>query len=196
MEAIVTETLITALHIDATTVSTQTGVDRALIDVLALICHPDLLVSGWTDAHEGSDEVLALVLAVVRWCGAFVYIYAVSSVRSQSVSVRTDTPEGTRRIVTPEGALVANLETLVHILADLVHARSETLVAETLEASVDIRTGSVTTYVLDSQTLVVVDATSATRVQDVSRRTLAPERAISVYALPTGASVRHEEALV
>lgn len=96
----------------------------------------------------------------------------------------------------PECTLVAKLQTLVHILADLIHPRSESFVAGALEAAVDVRAGPVTANVLIGEALVVVDATSATGIQDVARGTLAPEGTVGVYALAAGTGVWHEEALV
>lgn len=95
-----------------------------------------------------------------------------------------------------EGALVAELEALVHVLADLVHSRGESLVARALETPFDVRARPVPAYVLLGQAFVVVHAPPPTRVQHVATRALASERAVRVYALATRASVRHEQALV
>ena len=38
---------------------------RALVNVLALVCHANLAVSLRADAHERSDDVFAVVAAVV-----------------------------------------------------------------------------------------------------------------------------------
>lgn len=119
-----------------------------------------------------------------------------SRVGSQSVAIRADASEGARGVVTPEGALIAQLETLVHVLADLVHSRGESFVTRTLETPVDVCARPVAAYVLLGQAFVVIHAPSPTRVQHVARGALASERAIRVYALATRASVRHEEALV
>lgn len=61
--------------------------------------------------------------------------------------------------------------------------RRESVVARTLEATVDVTTSAVTTDVLDSQTLIVVHAPSSGLIQHISRRALASERAICVDAL-------------
>lgn len=183
------------------------------------------MVSRWTDAHEGTDKILALILAIVGRGRTLVHVwnnnnrswlkiiaeklclpnnnsgrreetYAMSRVRGQSVAVGADASEGARGIMASEGALVAQLQTLVHVLADLVHARGESFVARTFEAPFDIGARPVPAYVLLGQALVVVHATSAARVQHVAGGALASEGAIRVYALATCASVRHEEALV
>lgn len=119
-----------------------------------------------------------------------------SRVRSQSVAIRADASEGTRGVVATEGALVAQLETLVHVLADLVHSRGESFVARTLETPFDVRARPVAAYVLLGQAFIVVHAPSPTRVQHVARGALASEGAIRVYALATRASVWHEQTLV
>lgn len=119
-----------------------------------------------------------------------------SRVRSQSVAVRADASERARGVVATEGALVAELEALVHVLADLVHSRGEPLVARALETPFDVRARPVPAYVLLGQAFVVVHAPPPTRVQHVATRALASERAVRVYALATRASVRHEQALV
>lgn len=119
-----------------------------------------------------------------------------SRVRSQSVAIRADASEGARGVVATEGALVAQLETLVHVLADLVHSRGESFVARTLETPFDVRARPVAAYVLLGQAFIVVHAPSPTRVQHVARGALASERAIRVYALATRASVWHEQTLV
>lgn len=54
---------------------TETGINGALVDILALVRHSYLLVARRTDAYEGADEILALESAVVRRRGAFVDIW-------------------------------------------------------------------------------------------------------------------------
>lgn len=54
---------------------TKTGVDGALVDVLALVHHSYLLITGRTDAYEGADEIFALESAIVRRRRAFVDIW-------------------------------------------------------------------------------------------------------------------------
>lgn len=86
------------------------------------------------------------------------------SVWSQSVAVRANTPEGTRRVVTPECTLVAQFQALVHILAHLVHPRGETLVTNAFETAVNIAARSVPAYILLNQAFVIVYTASAARV--------------------------------
>lgn len=74
LETVVAPTLVTALQIHAATIPTESRINSTLIDVLTLIYHPDLLVPGRADAHEGPNEVLALVLAVIRWRSTFIHI--------------------------------------------------------------------------------------------------------------------------
>lgn len=119
-----------------------------------------------------------------------------ASVECQSVSVRTDATEGSRRVVASEGALIAHFQALVHVLADLIGAWRKTVAARTLETAVDVATCAITADVLHAQALVVVHAPSPGLIQHVSRRTLASERAVRVDAFATGTSVRHEQALV
>lgn len=54
---------------------TETGIDGAFIDVLALVRHSYLLVTGRTDAYEGADEIFALESAIVRRRRAFVDVW-------------------------------------------------------------------------------------------------------------------------
>ena len=124
------------------------------------------------------------------------FTYTMSSIGSQGVTIGANTPEGTRRIMTSEGTLVADFQALVHVLANLVHPRGESFVAGTLETTFDVRARSVATYVLLGQAFVVIHATSTSRVQYVSRGTFAPERAISVDTLAVSTGVWHDETLV
>lgn len=119
-----------------------------------------------------------------------------AAVRRQGVAVRADAAEGARRVVAPEGALVAQLQALVHILADLIGARRESIVAGALETAIDVAAGAVAADVLHAQALVVIHAAPAGLVQHVSRGTLAPERAVRVDAHAAGTGVRHEQTLV
>lgn len=119
-----------------------------------------------------------------------------AAVRREGVPIRTDAPEGTWRVVTPEGALIAQFQALVHVLAHLIHSRRESVVARALEAAVDVAAGAVAADILHVQALVVVDATSPGLVQHVSRRALAAKRTVRVDALAARTSVRHEQALV
>lgn len=119
-----------------------------------------------------------------------------ASIRSQGVTVWTDASEGARCVVAAESALVAEFQALVHVLADLVHSRSEPVVAGALETTVDVSAGSIAAYVLLGQAFVIVHAASSARVQHVSRGTLASEGAIGVYALAACTRVRHEQTLV
>lgn len=85
-----------------------------------------------------------------------------SSIGSQSVTIRTNASERTRRIVTPERALVADFQTLVHIFANLIYSRSESFVTGTLETTVNIRARSIATDILLGQAFVIINATPAT----------------------------------
>lgn len=98
--------------------------------------------------------------------------------------------------MTPERTLVAHLQALVHILADLVHTRRESFIAGAFETTVYVCARPITAYILHGKTLVVVYAASSGRVQHVSRGALAPEGTVGVYALATGTCIRHEQALV
>ena len=93
--------------------------------------------------------------------------------------------------MTPEGALVTDFQALVHVLAHLVHSRGESFVAGTLETTFDVGARSVATYVLLGQALVVIHATSTSRVQYVSRGAFAPEGAISVDTVAISTGVWH-----
>lgn len=98
--------------------------------------------------------------------------------------------------MTPEGALIAHLQTLVHVLADLIGTRCETVVTRTFEAAVDVAAGAVAANVLHAQALVVIHATPPGFVQDVSGRALASERAVRVDTFAAETGVRHEQTLV
>lgn len=126
----------------------------------------------------------------------FLITYAMAAVRRQGVTIRTDASERAWRVVAPEGALIAHLQAFVHVLADLVGTRGETLVTETLETAVNVAAGAVSANVLHGQALVVIHATPSGLVQDVSGRTLASERAVRVDALAADTSVRHEQTFV
>lgn len=114
----------------------------------------------------------------------------------QSVSIRANAPEGTRRIVAPEGALIAQLQALVHIFAYLMSSGRVSVIARALEAAVDVAASAVTADILHGQTLVIIHTSSPGLVQHVSGRTLAPERAVRVDTLATETGIRHEQALV
>lgn len=75
LEAVVAEALVTPVQVNATAVLAEAGVDGALIDVLALVRHPYLLVARRADAHEGTDQILALEFTVVRRRRAFVDVW-------------------------------------------------------------------------------------------------------------------------
>lgn len=98
-----------------------------------------------------------------------------AAVGRQSVTIRADAAERARRVVTPEGALIAHLQALVHVLADLIDTGCVTVVARALETAVDVAAGAVAADALHAQALVVIHATSPGLVQDVSCRTLASE---------------------
>lgn len=74
LETVVAETLVAPFQVNATAVLTEAGVNSALVDILALVRHPYLLVTRWTDAHKGADQILALEPTVVRRCRAFINI--------------------------------------------------------------------------------------------------------------------------
>ena len=80
---------------------------------------PNLLISLWTDAHEVSNEVFALIFAVVGWCLALIHVLAVPSVCPERVAVRADAAERALHIVAPEGALMGQLLALVNVFARL-----------------------------------------------------------------------------
>lgn len=98
-----------------------------------------------------------------------------AAVGRQSVTIRTDTTEGTRRVVTPECALIAHFKALVHVLADLIGTRRETVVTRTFEAAVDVAASAVAANVLHPQAFVVIHATPPGFVQNVSGRAFASE---------------------
>lgn len=75
LETVVAETLVAPLQIDASTVLAEAGVDGALVDVLTLVGRTDLLIPGRADAHESTDQILALESAVVRRRDAFVDVW-------------------------------------------------------------------------------------------------------------------------
>lgn len=115
-----------------------------------------------------------------------------AAIGRQGVAIWTDASERARRVVTPEGALIAHLQALVHVLADLIGARRKTLVAGAFETAVNVAAGAVTANVLHAQALVEIHATPSGLVQDVSGRTLASERAVRVDAFAADTSVRHK----
>jgi hypothetical protein len=67
-----------ALQIDAVAVLAQVRVGSALVDVSAVVCQPDLGVALGTDAHERTNQILALELAIVGWGDALVHVYNLS----------------------------------------------------------------------------------------------------------------------
>lgn len=75
-------------------------------------------------------------------------------------------------------------------------SRGESVRANTLESSLQIRTRPVATYVRVILALVLVYALLAGRVQDVPGGTLAPVRPVRVYTLAAIARVRHKRTLV
>ena len=77
------------------------GVCRALVDVLALVRDADLPVAFRTDAHERSDDVLAIVATVVGLGLALVEVHAVPAVGGQGVAVGADAAEGPGNVVAP-----------------------------------------------------------------------------------------------
>ena len=105
-----------------------------------------------------------------------------SPVRVQLVAVRTDTPVGSHRVVTPEGALVplARIQTLIEILAAAVSARGISLAAIALKSSPDVAAGPVTAEV-EGLALVLVLALPTSGVQSVARGTLAPVVGLSMF---------------
>lgn len=74
IETVVTFASVTTVNIAAHSVPTETGIDRALVYVLALVGRTDLLVTGWTDAYEISNQIFALIFAIIGWRNAFVDI--------------------------------------------------------------------------------------------------------------------------
>lgn len=119
-----------------------------------------------------------------------------AAIGCQGVTIRTNASERAWRVMAPKGALIAHFQAFVHVLADLIGTRRETLVTGTFETSVNIATGAVTANVLHAKTLVMIHATSSGFVQDVSGRTLASERAVRVDAFAADTGVRHEKTLV
>lgn len=119
-----------------------------------------------------------------------------TAVGCQSVSVRADASEGTRRVVTSEGALITQLQALVHIFAYLMSPGRVSIVAGALKTAVEVAASAVTADILHGQTFVIIHTSPAGLVQHVSGWTLAPERAIRVDALATGTGIRHKQALV
>lgn len=195
-ETLVAEALVAPFQVHATAMLAEAGVDGALVDVLTLVRHPYLLVARWTDAHESADQILALEPTVVRRRRAFVNVYAMAAIGRQSVPVRADAPEGARRVVAPEGALIAQLQTLVHVLAHLMSPGRVSLVAGALETAVDVAASAVAADILHGQTLVVIHASPPGFVQDVSGRALAPEGAVRVDALATVTGIRHKQTFI
>lgn len=53
---------------------TETRVNGAFVDILTLVHRSDLLKSGRADAHESTDQILALEPAVVRWRDTLVHV--------------------------------------------------------------------------------------------------------------------------
>jgi len=84
-----------------TSAGADVGVGGAFVDVLALVCHPNLAVPLRADAHERADDVLAVVAAVVGFGLALVQVHAVAAVGGKGVPVRADAAEGSGDVVTP-----------------------------------------------------------------------------------------------
>ena len=70
---------------------------------------------------------------------------AVLPVCCQRVAVRTDAAERAERVVTPEGAQVAEITALVHVPARLHGARREPRLAGALETAVSVGARAVAT---------------------------------------------------
>lgn len=147
-----------ALEVHAVAVAAQARLGRALVHVAAVLRGADLRVAFRTDAHEGADQVLALVLAVVGGRGALVDIFAVPAVGCEGVPVRTEAAEGARHVVAAEGALVAHLAAFVHVLTNLHGARREAVAARALEATFHVRARAVTTNAALQQAFIFIDA--------------------------------------
>ena len=75
---------------------------RALVNVLALVCHANLAVSLRADAHERSDDVFAVVAAVVGLWLTLIEVHAVPAVRGKCITVRADAAKWPRYVVTPD----------------------------------------------------------------------------------------------
>lgn len=73
-----------------------------------------------------------------------------ASVGCQGVTVRTDTAERAWCVVATEGALVAQFQALVHVFADLIGTRRESVIAGALETAFDVAARAVAADVLDT----------------------------------------------
>ena len=78
------------------------------------------------------------------------------SIRCQSISVRTDAAEGAEGVVTAEGAHVAQLAALVHILTRLHRTGSKPGSTGALEAAVCVGARAVTADPRLRHTLVLI----------------------------------------
>lgn len=96
----------------------------------------------------------------------------------------------------PEGALIAQLQALVHIFAHLMSSGRVSVIARALETAVDVAASAIAADILHGQALVVVYTSPPGLVQHVSGRALAPKRAIRVDTFPAETGVRHKQAFV
>ncbi len=78
-----------------------------------------------------------------------------AAIGSQSVTVWTDAPEGSRNIVTSEGTLVTHFLTFVYIFTHLHGTRSKAISAIAFESSFHIRASTVPADIGNSAFVIV-----------------------------------------
>lgn len=66
LETVIASAFVASFQINAAAVLAKTRINRTLVDILALVHRSYFLISRWTDAHEGADQILALESAIVR----------------------------------------------------------------------------------------------------------------------------------
>lgn len=95
-----------------------------------------------------------------------------TAVGCQSISIWANASEGAWCIVTSEGALITQLQALVHIFAHLMSPGRVSVITRALETAVDITASAIAADILHGQALVVVYTSSSSFIQYISGRAL------------------------
>lgn len=122
--------------------------------------------------------------------------YAMTAIGCQSVPIRTDASERAWHVVAPKGALITQLQTLVHIFTHLMNSGCVSVVARALKTAIDVAASTVTADILYGQAFIIIHTSPSGLVQHVSGRALAPEWTIRVDALATETGIRHKQTFV
>ena len=195
-EAVVAVASVAAGNVAAAAVLADGGISGAFVEIFAFVAAENLAISFGTNAHKGSDEVLAGVRTVVSGRAALVQIDAVNPVFRQIVAGRTDAAEGAVGVEAAEGAFSAGgFVAFVDVGAASVGAGRESGGAVTLEAADEVLASPVAADP-GFGAFVGVDADPAGRIQPIADRTFAPEGPVGVDAPTAPADGRVDEALV